>query len=113
MKDTSHLKIIYVVFYSIKNIFYELDDDVKIYPSHDYFLTNLNFAKTVDPTNSAIEEYTKKYNKEIAEGRFIITTIGEEKRMNPFFRAMTKKYQSLNNNILYSHHCQNLFLTFL
>jgi len=64
-----------------------LGDDVVIYPSHDYFASNLNFAKTVDPSNSLLEEYLKKYNQ-----GYFNTTIGEEKKINPFFRAFSKNF---------------------
>jgi len=86
-----------ILFETIKDIFNELSDDVKIYPSHDYFLTNLKFAKTVDPMNSFIDEYIHSCEDTQRLGEFMITTIGEEKKYNPFFRAMTKKFQSLNN----------------
>jgi hydroxyacylglutathione hydrolase len=86
-----------VLFETIKNIFNPLDDKVKIYPSHDYFVTNLKFAKTVDPTNVKIDEYLSHYEQKASKGEFLITTMGEEKLYNPFFRALTKKFQSLNN----------------
>ena len=76
------------LYQTIRDIFYSLDDDVKIYPSHDYFLNNLKFAKTVDPENMIIEEYLKKVENSKQSGLFMITTIGEEKKYNPFFRVL-------------------------
>ncbi len=76
------------LYQTIRDIFYSLDDDVKIYPSHDYFLNNLEFAKTVDPENMIIEEYLKKVENSKQSGLFMITTIGEEKKYNPFFRVL-------------------------
>jgi hydroxyacylglutathione hydrolase len=83
-----------VLFESIRDFYMTLEDDVKLYPSHDYFLTNLNFAKTVDQKNSFIDEYINKRSTQSLDEEFIITTIGEEKKINPFFRVFDKELQN-------------------
>ena len=78
---------------SIRDIFYPLPDDVLIYPSHDYFLTNLKFAKTVDEKNHHIDDMIKEVARDRDVDHFSITTIGEEKKYNPFFRCFDKDFQ--------------------
>jgi hydroxyacylglutathione hydrolase len=77
---------------TIKNIFVPLQDEVIIYPSHDYFLHNLNFAKTIEPDNLDVDHYAGLRKKQSLDEEFMLTTIGEEKLYNPFFRVF------LNNN---------------
>ncbi len=71
---------------TIKDKFIPLEDKVKIYPSHDYFINNLKFAKTIEPSNLKISEYEDKISNYSEKNEFYITSIGEEKLFNPFFR---------------------------
>jgi hydroxyacylglutathione hydrolase len=86
-----------ILFTTIRDHFNVLESDVVIYPSHDYFLSNLKFAKTVDPNNSNIDEYIAKRSEMNLDNEFILTTIGEEKLFNPFFRVFNDEF-SLNKN---------------
>jgi hydroxyacylglutathione hydrolase len=72
---------------TIRDIFMPLPDNVLIYPSHDYFLTNLKFAKSVSTEHEVIDRYINKYNKNVTDSNYINTTIGEEKLYNPFFKV--------------------------
>jgi hydroxyacylglutathione hydrolase len=76
---------------TIKDFFVDLEDDVIIYPSHDYFLNNLNFAKTIEPDNVSIDKYIKICEAQSLNDEFMLTTIGEEKLFNPFFRVFDSK----------------------
>lgn len=60
-----------------------LDEDLIILPSHDYFLTNLKFTKTIEPENKLVDQYLDRVE---VKGAFF-TTIKEEKQINPFFRS--------------------------
>jgi len=73
-------------FESTTNILKELPDELIIYPSHDYLLTNLKFAHTVEPANNEVQQLLKKREKQNLDNEFIDTTIGMEKLINPFFR---------------------------
>lgn len=64
----------------------ELPENLIIYPSHDYLLTNLKFAKTIEPSNSEVQQLLSKREKQNLDSEFINTTIGMEKLINPFFR---------------------------
>lgn len=85
------------LYQSIKNHFCGLQDEVFIYPSHDYFFSNLQFAQTIDSTNSHIKNYLKMVSDKAAEGEFLLTTIGEEKLYNPFFRVFDENFLKDNH----------------
>ncbi|KAJ8728314.1 hypothetical protein PYW08_016699 [Mythimna loreyi] len=65
-----------------------LPNETKVYCGHEYTLSNLRFASHVDPKN---EEITKKFTW--AQQRrdkglpTVPSTIGEEKKYNPFMRV--------------------------
>lgn len=79
-----------LLFESIQKI-KALDEDIVIYPSHDYFANNLNFAKTIEPNNKTLDEYIERVK---INGAFY-TSIKEEMDINPFFR--TKEIKELDN----------------
>jgi len=65
-----------------------LPDDTRVYCAHEYTLANLRFAMTVEPENPDL----RAWQQEAASLRArdvptIPTTIGREKRLNPFLRA--------------------------
>lgn len=65
-----------------------LPDETKLITGHDYTLSNARFAVAMDPANAALQARFAEAEKAKAEGRFwALTTIGEEKATNPFFRA--------------------------
>ncbi|AOO79373.1 hydroxyacylglutathione hydrolase [Bosea vaviloviae] len=65
-----------------------LPDDVRLITGHDYTLSNARFAIAMDPANAALKARYAEAEAAKAEGRFwALTTIGEEKATNPFFRA--------------------------
>lgn len=61
-----------------------LDDFTLMYPGHDYTQTNLKFAKQFEPENKEIDEALYLTDHQDVEDRGV-RTIGEEKRLNPFF----------------------------
>lgn len=65
-----------------------LPDETRVYCAHEYTLANLRFATTVEPENPDL----KAWQQEAASLRArnlptIPTTIGRERRVNPFLRA--------------------------
>ncbi len=65
-----------------------LPDDTTVYFGHEYTLSNARFALSVDPDNAALKERATDIERIRAAGRFTApTTIGLEKRTNPFLRA--------------------------
>ncbi len=66
----------------------DLPDETKLYYGHDYALANGRFAIAVEPDNAALQERIAQAKAERDAGRlFVPSTIGEEKRTNPFLRA--------------------------
>jgi hydroxyacylglutathione hydrolase len=66
----------------------ELPADTRVYCGHEYTLTNIKFARTVEPDNRALAARAAQAAKQVAAGTPTIpTTIEEEKAANPFLRA--------------------------
>jgi hydroxyacylglutathione hydrolase len=66
----------------------DLPDETKIFCGHEYTLANIKFALSVDKDNPALQARAVEAEKQIAAGEPTIpTTIGEEKKTNPFLRA--------------------------
>jgi hydroxyacylglutathione hydrolase len=64
-----------------------LQDDTQVYFGHEYTLSNARFAVTVDPGNEALRARAGEIEALRARGGFTApTTLGLEKRTNPFLR---------------------------
>ncbi len=67
--------------------FRQLPADTRVYPAHEYTLSNLSFARAVEPDNSSLKDYyheaqvTREKNQPT-----LPTTIGRERAINPFMR---------------------------
>lgn len=77
-----------------------LDGQTKVYCAHEYTLTNLGFANTVDPQNKTLQQRiiadTHKRNKQQPT---IPSSIGSEKETNPLLRPLNQDFcQSYNLN---------------
>jgi len=75
-----------------------LPDDVRVYCGHEYTLSNLEFAATIEPDNAEIAEKLERVRKirthaapdwhdATPDEMTIPSTIGEEKATNVFMRA--------------------------
>lgn len=65
-----------------------LPDETRVYCGHEYTKSNAAFAVTVDPDNSTLADRAKEIDELRAKGLATLpTTIGFEKRTNPFMRA--------------------------
>ena len=67
-----------------------LDDKVILYPGHDYVLKNLLFAKSCEPENQSIDEALKLVKQSDSE-KGLRWTLGQEKKVNPFFRLNSEE----------------------
>ena len=64
-----------------------LPDDTKIFCAHEYTLSNLRFARVVDPDNEALKERVKvETDKREHNLSTVPSTIAVEKATNPFLR---------------------------
>lgn len=71
---------------TISQTFYKLDDDVLIYPGHDYIKNNLKFTLSIEPSNLFASTLFKDLEQSNLTYCSKITNIGEEKLINVFFR---------------------------
>ncbi len=64
-----------------------LPDETRVYCGHEYTLSNGRFALSVEPHNEALQARMREVEALRAEDKPTIpTTIGLEKRTNPFMR---------------------------
>lgn len=72
-----------------------LPDETRVYCGHEYTEANLRFAASVEPANSAIMDYVKRAAALRARGQPTLpSTIGLEKRVNPFLRSRHENVKS-------------------
>jgi hydroxyacylglutathione hydrolase len=65
-----------------------LPDDTLVYCGHEYTDANVRFALTIEPDNAALKQRAEEVKRQRAAGAPTVpTTIGAEKRANPFLRA--------------------------
>ena len=63
----------------------KIPDDTRIYPGHDYMVTNLKFSQQREPGNTFAAKLLAEAEMLTPDDR-TVTTIGIEKQINPFFR---------------------------
>jgi hydroxyacylglutathione hydrolase len=64
-----------------------LPDETQIYCAHEYTVPNGRFARKCEPENEAIHEHIEAAKARLKAGEASIpTTVGQEKRTNPFLR---------------------------
>jgi hydroxyacylglutathione hydrolase len=68
--------------------FASLPDDTEVYCTHEYSLSNLAFAASVEPDNRDIRSVHEHCHQLRAEGEPTLpSSIAQEKRINPFMRT--------------------------
>ena len=68
--------------------FKQLADDVKVYAAHEYTVTNLNFALSVEPNNKKIQEVLGEMKERRDKDEPTLpSTVGREKEINLFLQA--------------------------
>jgi hydroxyacylglutathione hydrolase len=65
-----------------------LADETRVFPGHEYLVRNLQFTLDREPGNTAAQELLDSAERHTPE-TVPITTIGEEKRINTFFRLQS------------------------
>jgi hydroxyacylglutathione hydrolase len=65
-----------------------LPDDTRVCCTHEYTLSNLKFAATVEPANTDLQQYRTRCEALRAQALPTLpTTIGLERKINPFLRS--------------------------
>lgn len=94
--------------YHSLNTLAQLPSSTAVYCTHEYTLSNLEFAKAVEPNNSAFsqrqqQEQQKRYNGQAT----IPTNIALEKQTNPFLRVQQESVKMAvshhSSKILHNH----------
>jgi len=72
-----------------------LPDSTKVYCGHEYTEKNLRFALTLEPGNEALKARHEWSLKTRAAGKFTVpSTIGDEKKTNPFLRTSSPELRA-------------------
>jgi hydroxyacylglutathione hydrolase len=74
-----------VLYETFVNQLSRLPDSTRVYPGHEYFARNLAFTLDREPGNRDAQG-TLAAVKDVAAEQMRVTTLGEEKRFNAFFR---------------------------
>ena len=70
--------------------FKRLDDDINIYPGHEYTEINLRFAYDMQPNNKKVSKALEEVRELRAKGQPTLpTTVGREKEINLFLQVET------------------------
>lgn len=73
-----------------------LPNDTRVYCGHEYTVTNLKFALSVEPQNTDIKSKLAWAQSKVSKrDPTVPSTIGEEKKINPFMRldkSQVKKF---------------------
>ena len=68
--------------------FKRLDDDINVYPAHEYTEINLCFAYDMQPDNEKVSKALEEVRELRAKGQPTLpTTIGREKEINLFLQV--------------------------
>jgi len=92
------------LFNTYKDKIIPLPAKLELCPGHDYAYTNLHFAQTIEPENTHIDQKLRDLKDAERYGNIVSSTIGEEKKYNPFFRitnpelieSLTSEYPELS-----------------
>ncbi|GMR37034.1 hypothetical protein PMAYCL1PPCAC_07229 [Pristionchus mayeri] len=79
---------------NLNEILSSLPDSTLVYPGHEYTTSNLKFAAHAEPENQEVAAKLEWSRKRDAEKKETVpSSIGEEKKINPFMRVHEKSVQ--------------------
>jgi hydroxyacylglutathione hydrolase len=79
-------------FWTSLESFCALPDETLVCPAHEYTLSNLKFARAIEPGNKELLSYTERCTSLRARSLPTLpSTIGQEKSINPFLRVNTSE----------------------
>ncbi len=87
---------------TIQQHFQNLNDDIEVYPGHDYLENNLRFSLNFEPSNQIAQQWLAKVHEPNYQPGHLTTTIGDEKSFNTFMRLNSQELinsLSLNEEI--------------
>lgn len=87
-----------VLYQTITEVISKLPDELLLFPSHDYFLTNLKFSLSIEEDNQTVVSLIEKREKQILDEEFIQTNLKMEREINPFLRLEKLKTSFKNKS---------------
>lgn len=75
-----------ILYETISNIFKNLPNKVKLYPSHDYAQNNLRFSLSIEDKNKDALDLLQRFDKGELDSTQFVSDIELEKKVNCFFR---------------------------
>lgn len=83
-----------------------LPEDTNIYHGHQYTLQNLHFALQVEPENEAVKKRMRRVEADPYDQN-VPSTVGIEKRTNPFFRCTNQSVVGFVRQVVDSSESSN------
>lgn len=78
--------------HSINTVIRGLGDEVSLYPAHEYSLSNIDFALSLQHEAELLDYQNQLRHRLSLKGTTLPTTIELEKKFNPFFRVRDQDY---------------------
>ena len=75
-----------VMYQTIVDQFHTLNDNVTVYPGHEYLENNLRFTLSMEPDNADAQAWLVRAVAADPTVQPLMTTIGDERKLNTFFR---------------------------
>ncbi len=75
-----------VLYATFRDVLSALPDATMFYPGHDYAFRNTEFILMLEPEHAEAQRMLAQAEQARAEGRPMLTTLGQERLYNPFFR---------------------------
>jgi hydroxyacylglutathione hydrolase len=92
---------------TIQEKFTSLPDDIIILPGHEYLKNNLNFTLSREPSNKTARLWLDKHKKSDIYSCPLTTTMGDERKINTFFRLENKEIiENLPNKYTDKDYCK-------
>ncbi|EMO86105.1 hypothetical protein LEP1GSC070_1068 [Leptospira santarosai str. AIM] len=77
--------------------FYPLEEEILLYPGHDYLETNLKFTLSLDPSNQDAIRILEECSRLSKNVEFLTTDLGKERKINTFFQCDKPSFELRKN----------------
>ena len=87
------------LYQTISEQFHSLDNNVRVYPGHDYLENNLRFTLSVEPDNQQAQAWLPRVVAADPTVTPLVTCIGDEREFNSFFRLDNAQIRAGLNSV--------------
>lgn len=89
--------------HSLYDVIGKLPDDTRVYCGHDYALSNLRFAKVIEPNNHEIHTHLAHFQSLVQhDSQAATSTLADQRAYNPFLRCNEPDVIAFARNFLHS-----------